>query len=348
MRVIFCPYDERNPYQRELAAELARLDVPVVPMRAEALYRFAGRRAWSADIFHLHWLHHFLVGSTRIRAFFKSLVLTAQVAVRRLLGQRIVWTAHNLLDHERRFPGMQLFFTRLVARMAHRVIVHSHAAAAIVGESLKVSSKKLRVIPHAHYIGVYPDEVDSSSARAALGVPPDRFVFLFIGKLRDYKGVHEAIEAFRRLEDESAQLVIAGRPKDEQVDQQMRKWIADHPRIDYRPGFVADEQLQVYFRAADIVVLPFHDVLTSGSLLLAMSFAKPLILPDLAGLREAVPNGGAIFCSANDSTELTAALRQAIEQREQLAAKGNVCYEFVKNWGWAEMAKATAEVYKER
>jgi glycosyltransferase involved in cell wall biosynthesis len=347
LKVIFCPYDDRNHYQRALAAQLELLGAEVEPMPAPALYSLRGRKAFGADVLHIHWLHNFLVGATPSRAFFKSLGFIAQIAFRRLIGQRIVWTAHNLLDHERRFPTMQLFFTRLFVRMAQRIFVHSHAAANLVAAHFGVPPSKFRVVPHANYVGLYPDDVDRHTARGALGVPQDPFMFLFIGNLRGYKGTCEAIEAFQRLGQENALLVFAGRPWDDQVDRQMRTWIADQPHIIYRPGFVADAELQNYFRAADVVLLPFQDILTSGSMILSMSFAKPLILPDIPVLRESAPASGVIFYAANDDDSLAGAMERAIHQQPELADMGKLCRTFVENWGWKEMAKETMDSYQE-
>jgi glycosyltransferase involved in cell wall biosynthesis len=347
MRVNFCPYDDRNLYQRELAAELKLLGAAVEPMPMTALYGLRGRQAFGADVLHIHWLHVFLVSSSRMKAFFKSLAFVSQIAFRRLIGQRIVWTAHNLLDHERRYPAMQLFFTRLFVRMAQRILVHSHAAADVVSETFGVPQSEIRVIPHANYIGLYPDDVDRQAARGALGIPQDGFVFLFIGNIRGYKGTREAIDAFRQLRQEDALLVIAGRPLDDLVDRQMREWADNDPRIIYRPGFVADNELQNYFQAADVVLLPFQDILTSGSMLLSMSFGKPLILPDIPVLKESAPADGVIFYCPTDSHGLGKAMELAIQRQADLPAMGARCRSFVENWGWKEMAKETMDAYQE-
>jgi beta-1,4-mannosyltransferase len=345
MRIAFCPFVKSNPYQRRLAEELEQCGATVEPLCPPELLLRGCLATRKLQVLHIHWTDRLLLGKTWWESAARSIVCIAQLSLCRLFGRRIVWTAHNLGSHEQRCPRTERFFTSLLARIAHRVIVHTNAAAALVAQTWHVAESKIRVIPHAHYIDDYPNTVDPAAARASLGIQPGAIVFLFLGRVRLYKGVGELIDAFRALDQPDARLVIAGRPLNEQVDRQMRARIGGDARIDYRPKFVEAHEMEIYFNAADVVALPFSDVLTSGSLLLAMSFAKPCLIPAAATLTETVPVEGAVRYDPHETGALAAALRRAVELRHKLPEMGQANYRAVRAWGWPEMARATYQAY---
>jgi len=345
MRIAFCPYAKDNFYQRHLAQELEKLGASVESLAPRRLLLWGCAATRKVDVLHIHWTDQLLVGRSWLGSLARSTMCIGQLCLCRLLGRRIVWTAHNLSSHDRRFPRTERLFTRLLAQLAHRVIAHSNAAAAQVAQAFRIPMSKICVIPHAHYVGDYPNSIDRSAARNRLGIDDQNFVFLFLGNIRSYKGLADLVEAFRALDRDDVRLLVAGRPFEEQAAWQVREWAAGDPRIDYRPGFVEADMMEVYFNAADVVVLPFTDILTSGSLLLAMSFAKPCIVPDLDTLTEVVPADGGFVYDAQQSAALAAALHQAIERRAELPAMGQASLRAVADWGWPQMAEATYQAY---
>lgn len=346
MRVAFCPFYRTNPYQRRLAEELARLGTDVVPLSESSFFLIRSRPAWGVEVLHIHWPDHLLLAPGWCKTVMKSVAFLGQVLFCRLLGKRVVWTAHNLHDHERTHPRTQKFFLKRLARLAHRVIVHTPSAATRVAETFNLSPDKIRLVPHAHYVNDYPNTLAPAAAREQLQIAPATFVYLFLGSIRGYKGVADLIDAFLGLNQADSRLLIAGKPVDAETDSLVRARIAGDARIDYRPGYVADEALQLYFNAANVVVLPFADLLTSGSLLLVMSFAKACIVPDVSALTDVVPPTGAIVYDPKDPAGLVEALQAAQIRREELPEMGKRNLAAVEHWGWPEMAQATLDAYR--
>src|SRR5690606_29130713 len=97
---------------------------------------------------------------------------------------------------------------------------------------------------------------------ARLGLPADAVVLLFLGKIRRYKGVPELIETFQSIDGGDARLVVAGSPLNPQVEKEVRDAVRSE-HVHLHPNFVPDGEIQVYMNAADAVVLPYQDVLTS-------------------------------------------------------------------------------------
>jgi len=124
----------------------------------------------------------------------------------------------------------------------------------------------------------------------------------------------------------------------------LRTLAASDPRVRLDLDFVADEDLQLYLRAADVVACPFLEIFTSGSVLLAMSFERAVIAPRRGCVVETVDESGAILYDADDPQGLGEALRVAMSA--DLAALGRHNGERVERFDWRRVAEATRTVYE--
>jgi len=292
--------DERvNPYGGLLARALAPHGVLLEPgwtLDPDWVRAQHGR----VQVLHMNWLHRFYADPDpaarrqRFRQFLSGLVLA------RRLGFRLVWTMHNLYPHERHDPQLDRRVRRLVCLLAHSVIAHCQHAAGLLAEHFG-RREGVYVIPHGHFIDVYPNTISRDAARRALGLPASAYVYLYFGNIRSYKGVERLLDVFASLPGDDLRLVVAGR-----VHPNYRGPLSAtagpplDPRIVYRPGQVAIDEMQVYFSAADAVVLPFVDTLSSGSAITALGFGRPIVVPAVGCLPELVDDGrgGVVYDSA--------------------------------------------------
>lgn len=352
-KALFLPdYSESNPYQRLLATGLAEEGVDVdyggiasrlpLPILASWLGRGCPR------VIHIHWTHEFL-GVSRgsdTRPLARALFL-GQLRLLRFLNVRIVWTLHNLGAHEGGHGPRERAAHRKLFALVDAVICHCSAArdSAISAFGLSPRDReKLHVIPHGNYAGVYPDTIDRATARERLGLPPDARVFLFVGALREYKGTEELIEAFRSVTEPNARLIIAGMPNGDSVAESLGRAAAADPRISLRLEFVPPEELQVYLRACNAVVLPFRAILTSGSAILALSFDRPVIAPSIGCLPETIPSEAGLLYDAHTPGALAETLRKAMSTN--LAAMEHAARFRAEELEWRPIAARTAALYR--
>ncbi|RME68111.1 MAG: glycosyltransferase [Verrucomicrobia bacterium] len=345
--VCFAPYAEDNPYQRKLADAIRRQGWLVTTRTpAERLGGFvrenSGERR-KCDLLHMHWLPKF--GFNRLIESFSA--HTVQFLRLRRMGYPWVWTVHDLYDPEARWRSVDRMLARLVFHGARSVLVHSRAAAETVCREFGASDRsKVHVVPHANYIGTYPNNLSRGEARAALSLPENARVFLFFGAIRRYKGVPDLIDAFRRLPHADARLVIAGKPWDTALHREIAATTARDRRIQIHAEFVPDDKVQVYLNACDAVVLPYRDYLTSGAVVLAMSFARACIVPARGSMAEALGPEGGLFYDPDQPDALHEALARACTEHERLASIGRLNHETAARWGWDEMAAATIKAYQ--
>lgn len=344
LSVCMIPYCLDNPYQRELAHELRRHGATVTA-RDGLRGLLAGRwgRRGTLDVVHLHWLRMF---QYRPLVILRQLAFVGRLALLRRWGCGVVWTVHNLYGHEARHPWMERLIARAVARCATRLIVHSPGAVDLVAREFGLpNTRKIVVVPHGNYLGSYANSLSRADARRRLGVSPTGTVFLFLGKIRPYKGVRELVTTFQQFQPPEAELVIAGAPLNAEVEQEVRDTIQS-PAVHFHPRFVADEEIQTYMNAADAVVLPYQDALTSGAVVLAMSFGKACIAARVGCIPDMIDDRGAFLFDPGRPEALRQALAAAHAARDRLPEMGQRNLERAREWSWERIARETAAVYR--
>jgi glycosyltransferase involved in cell wall biosynthesis len=307
------------------------------------------------DILHVHWLVPYCVWPkfryTRLVAPLLSVLMSGlfffQLLVLRLAGPRLVWTVHNLTDHENQSPRIDRWSRRLVARMATAMIVHCEGARGIVTKTLGPRcADKISVVYHSNFMDLYENAVSRDQARQTLGLPDAATVLLFLGGVRPYKGLPELISAFGRLDAPDVHLVIAGKAFNPAWSKEIANRCAGHPRIVYHDGFVPAERVQEYMNACDAVIFPYTAILTSGAVLLAMSFGRACVAPRLGCVADVLDNQGAVLYDKDAPDGLLDALRGTIARTAELPQMGQHNHSRVAQWTWAGMAEQTEAVYR--
>jgi beta-1,4-mannosyltransferase len=215
----------------------------------------------------------------------------AALEVYQARGGRVVYTVHNLAQHEGEGGQIELAAMRRMLTLADGLHVHAAYMADEVRRILGEPPPPSAVIPHGHYIDAYPNAVSRVDARRALDLPQTVHgapltAYLFLGLIRPYKGLEELLPAFRSLSDPAARLLVAGRPRPAEYAARLAGQAAGDPRILWHPQFVPDHEVQLWMNAADAVVLPYRQITTSGAAMLAWSFGRPVIAPALPAFVE--------------------------------------------------------------
>ncbi len=350
MRILMMPdYRPDNPYQRllseALAARGAEVLFPVGYRRGLPLWR-AWRSTPGVRVLHLHWLNPYLRGRNAVSQTAYCVRFLADVALVRWSGVGVVWTIHNRISHESRWPRLERWIQRRLARQADRLIVHARSNLDELSGDLGLPPGRTTVIPHGHYRRAYAPGIDSAAARGALGLPVDGRMYLSFGMLRPYKGIEKLIEAWLSTpHPEGDILVIAGKPLDDAYLQRLLDLVGASAAIKILPGFVPHSQVHLYFSAADVVVLPFNAILTSGSLLLAMSYGKPVIAPGFGAIAEMLGEAGDLLYAPRDPHGLRGALERShtLDLAPLRAKTEKMC----DGLDWGRLAEMTLGVYEQ-
>lgn len=339
-----------NPYGALLATALRRHGVEL----AEGNYDF--ERAWleksrhTYDVLHLNWLDRFYArfdeshAPEAAEARFAD--FTENVIHARRLGFRLIWTVHNLFPHERRYPHLDRRVNALIAREADHVVAHCRFAADRI-EELYDPPRPVTVVPHGNYLPVFPNVVSRAQARRRLAIDATHFVYLFFGNARGYKGVADLIAAFGQAAEPDSVLVLVLREnaRSPGLITELRSLAEADQRVRIHDSrYFPTDQFQYFLNAADVAVLPFTAVLTSGSAIQALGFGKPLVVPRLGCLPELVEGGAGLLYDPETDGALADALTAA--RTLDLETARHAALRRTAELDWDRIARRIAGLYR--
>jgi glycosyltransferase involved in cell wall biosynthesis len=326
-----------------------RLTRPLMRRAAPGFYpkRFAGelvkrlRRA-GAQLLHQQWL----IDSPEVDGEIWD-------EVRRGYDIPLVYTAHNVLPHESA-SGQADAYGKLYQRPS-KIIVHGQALAEQARRELMVPADKLHVIHqgNSHWMREVSPPASARDARAQLGINENVKVILAFGFIRHYKGLDVLLLSLKSLLKDKAMgpvLVLAVGTGGRQIDEFHEGLSAALKLGDsYRRvrDYVAIEDFAKYFCAADVVCLPYRDGTNSGTLQLAYSYAKPVVITRVGSLAEAVlaEETGEIV-EPEDPDGLADALHRLLMNPKRAQEMGRRGYEWSETQlSWDAAAAETIKVY---
>ena len=254
---------------------------------------------------------------------------------RYLFRTRIVWTLHNVLPHDNSQVRLHRLCQRFMARQCDWIRVFSPDTVARAVRELRVPASKLRVVPEGDYTTYYPNATDRVQARQYLGLPASSRVLLYLGLIKPYKGVLELIHSFRQLHLTDTYLIIAGKVMDKAYGEAIREVLNES--VILKDQFVPEDALQYYYHAADAVVLPFRNIENSGSVIMAMGFAKPIIAPAIGVVKERLSQQSELlFRSAEELPERLYQVLHWPDEKRQAAGTRN--YEALRDSRWEDLS----------
>ena len=350
MKILVYPRENNNPYQALLYSEMARKGVQssylgeITPSHTLNLLllplELVVRRAAGARLVHLHWTYGFrLRGSSRsplmrraAQAWFMVWLWTL-----RSLGFRLVWTAHNVLPMYPTFADDLQVRRRIVAE-CDLVICHSQSALVQLLDR-GIVPRKSTIIPH----GPYTPTLRCDSLRPP-GAETGPRRLLFFGRVEPYKGVEDLLIAVAALDpDLEVRVTIAGEcsfPALKEALVELARRSAKY--VELRLERISDEEVSRLLEGADVVVLPYRQITTSGSAMLALSHGRPLVAPDLAGLAD-LPDDAVLRYDGTVQGLTRAVTDVVLADASVLLKMSSAAYAYCSEISWTEIARTTID-----
>lgn len=322
------------------AAKLLQLAMYYVRLLAYVTFR-------SPKIVHILW-------NSKLEYFDRTL-LTGYL---KLIGKKVALTAHNVNRAKRDSCDSTLNRLTLKCqyRLTDRLFVHTDKMKTELVEEFGVSAERVSVIPFGLNILVPDTDLTAAQAKQRLGIAADEHAILFYGRIVAYKGLDCLVEAFNQLasRDAKARLIIAGEPMKGSEDyiESVRQAIAANQgseRILSRLEFVPEAETELYFKAADVLVLPYKNIFESGVLFLAYRFGLPVIASDVGSFGEQLARGkaGVVFEAGN-----AAALANSLEAffksdlyQDAATHRGRIQEYSGRRHSWQTVGQITEDAY---
>jgi D-inositol-3-phosphate glycosyltransferase len=297
-------------------------------------------------IFHILWNNKF-----------ESLDRTLLLLYYKVLGKKIALTVHNVNAGVRDSNDMP--WNRLTLRiqywLADQLFVHTEKMKSELIEDFGVRAARITVIPFGINNSVPNTRLTRNDARHRLGISEDAKAILFFGNITPYKGLEYLVTAFRQIFDRRGdyRLIIAGKPDNcEKYWAAIQKSIREDVgagRVLIRAEFIPDPEAEIYFKSADVLVLPYRYVYQSGVLFTAYNFGLPVLAADVGSLRDDIVEGKTGFVvKPEDPAELAKAIERyfASDLYRDLESHRREIREYTQErHSWKVVAKATMSVY---
>lgn len=300
-------------------------------------------------VFHILW-------NNKFEWFDRSLLM----GYYRLLGKRLVLTAHNVNKAKR--DSRDSLTNRLSLWMQYslsdHIFVHTERMKDELVQDFGVPAQKVTVIEFGMNATNPITSLTSRDAREKLGIGDQERVLLFFGQIAPYKGLEHLVAALAHLNagNRDVKLVIAGKVKKDYDDywNGIERLIANlglADRVLERIQFIPDDEVELYFKAADALVLPYVDVFQSGLLVLAYNFGLPVLATRVGSIDEHVVEGETGFtCTPADARVLAATIdryfasglfRELPERRSKIRRLAH------ERYSWDKVGAVIQRVYEE-
>jgi D-inositol-3-phosphate glycosyltransferase len=259
-------------------------------------------------IFHVLWNNKFeLLDRTFLMLFY------------RLIGKKVVLTVHNVNAARRdsRDSSLNRLTLRIQYHLADHIFVHTQKMKLELLREFGAKDARVTVIPFGINNSVRNSSLTRAAARQLMGIRQDEKTILFFGAITPYKGVEYLVAAFRQLlaRHDDYRLIIAGRPNNceeywRTIQEASREGV-QKGRILVKGEYIPDDATELYFKAADVLVLPYRHIYQSGVLCLGYSFGLPVLAADVGSLKDEIVEGQTGFVFKPENPE---DLARTIEQ----------------------------------
>jgi asparagine synthase (glutamine-hydrolysing) len=308
-------------------------------------YAFSGR----PPVFHVLW-------NNKVEWFDRTLLMLLYKAC----GRAVVLTAHNVNAAKR--DGADSWINRVTLRaqyaLSDHVFVHTQKMKSDLCHDFGVPGDKVAVIPFGINDTTPRRGLGRADARALIGVPATARVGLFFGQIAPYKGLHHLVDALPAIlrETPDFHLVIAGKVKrgHEAYWEPIRQRLAHESLRDHvtlRIEHIPDADVEPYFEAADVALLPYVDISQSGVPFLAFSFGAPVVATDVGSLSEdVIPGRTGEICAAGDPQAFAGAVSgffRANPHADRAAARAAIREHALDRHSWQRVGTITLCVYRQ-
>jgi len=337
IKIIMIP--RNHEYIKQLKRSLEKIDVDVKllkPFHYSSLtniIKMLYLRLKGYKIIHVHWLYIFPF----------KFVMMAFYYFCKGIGLKIVWEMHNIVSHsgkEKDLVNSQWFYDK-----ADAIIFHSQDDVFRTKDILKkneTEDKKYIVIPHGNFNKSYENRISKKDARITLGIPDQDRVILCFGFIRKNRGYEYLLEAVKGRPNTT--IVIAGKLQDKDVYKKLLDYKKIIPTLKLFAQWIPDNEIQLYFNACDIVVLPYSDITTSGVIPLAYAFSRPVVTSAIGGIKDIVNDNTGLLVPIKN----VGALRNAIDKILALdfESMGNYARQYAeRQFNWDSNAVKIKELY---
>jgi glycosyltransferase involved in cell wall biosynthesis len=249
----------------------------------------------------------------------------------------VICIVDNIVPHEKR-PGDKQFTNYFIKPVDAFVTMSKD----VLKDVKTFTDKPAFFTPHPIYDS-YNEAVSKEEGCKKLGIDLNKKYVLFFGFIREYKGLDLLLEAMadERIRKAGIELIAAGEYYDKAVEAKNNSIVEQHGLqkvVHLRTDFIPNSEVRYYFSAADLVVQPYKHATQSGITQIAFHFEKPMVVTNVGGLAEVVPDGKVGFVTEPEPKAIADAILKFYEPNSLPGLHENILNE-KKKYTWSTFTK---------
>ena len=287
------PTSNKNPYQHLMISGLKKnKDLKVIRgFSSRYIGIILSSIIYMPTYVHFDWINkYYLKKNSILTAISSSWFLFQIYFITKILRIKVVWTMHNMLPHDSKQIRINKLVQQKFIDQCKWIRVFSESTIKKLKNIYSIDNiKKIIAVPEGSYVNYYQNNISKKDAKKKLKIKNEK-IFLYIGTIKPYKGIIDLINTFFKINHDNVKLIIAGKVVNKNYLNKINKLIKNNSSIILINEFIAPDDLQIFFNATDVVILPFKNIENSGSAILAMGFKKVIIAPSRGVLPDRLIN----------------------------------------------------------
>ena len=282
--------------------------------------------------------------------FYTNILVLLNVLLVKLLFGKVVLTIHDVTSFSSNKDSR--YINSLMYKLTDLILTHNQFSK---DEVVKINASLkgiIHIVPHGNYTPFITLQKDKKKSREYLGLPKNKKILLFFGMIKKVKGLDVLLESLAKVVhlDSDIVLLIAGSPWEndfefsEEIirDRNLSQHIILHKR------FISHDDVEHYYCASDLVVLPYKKIYQSGVLMMALSYGKPVLASDLEPFKEVITdNKDGFLFKSEDTYDLTRKISVILSDKtnlERVQQNGKTLINM--KFGWDAIGRLTKKAYQ--
>ncbi len=261
----------------------------------------------------------------------------------KLCGKKIVFTPHDIKS----FKGWGSRALGFMYAVSDQIIVHNADNVTSLTRDFSIDERKIKVIHHGNYKYFLNGNISRAQAKNKIHFHAENKLILMFGNIRNGKGIATAIQASAKINAQNSfQLLLAGKVAKD-FDKNLISEIPNYNFIALRDQFIDDAMVEYYYKAADIVLIPYEFAFESGVLRYAFSCGCPCVVSDLQIFSAFARDGdNCLVFKAGEVDALAANIEKLIRNPDLASKIGNSAKQYAdKHWDWSQSAQESKNIY---
>ena len=278
-----------------------------------------------------------------------SLILFNLFLVKLLFG-KVILTIHDvssLSDNEESSMSYKLMY-----KLTDLILTHNKFSKKEIIKKNYTLTQKIHIVPHGNYTPFIDIKQDKLKSKQYLGIPENKKIILFFGMIKEAKGLDILLKAFRKVVDLNSNIILLIAGKTWKDDHSFYQNLIDKNNlannIFFHNHFIEDNDVGHYYCVSDIVVLPYKRIYQSGVLMMALSYARPVLVSDLDPFNEILSdNKNGFFFKSEDVNDLAKKLCLLLTDNENLLRVQQNGRRLVnQRFDWIQIGRLVKEAYQ--